>query len=220
MIRVLLVPTLLLVTICSGEERVMLSAESWQSPDGLVGLTIDKDYVAVQKERLKRHPMYFWAGEAKPLSDAEAEAYGALNERLHQEMGRVSKEHFADTPIPKELQDNDHPWFTPFTYQNYDWYGPSYECYIVVIGKYIDSSLIKRFQTLLTKDHRDWCIQVVVSESFEFESGHEIAIFSDQVILQAETAATLGIPTDRQCHAAIAPAELPTTECAGTNSRE
>lgn len=164
--------------------------------DQLTGLIVHDDSSLIEKAHLKRHPRhrsYIPASEVKPLTDSEADAYEALNQKLHDGLRAVSKMHFKDTPVPKALKKDN--YFTPFTYQNYDWYGPSYECYIMVIGAYVTPELLKKFQALLVDDLRDWCIRVVVSESYAFDNDHEIAIFSDQVLVPLSAAKALGIPT-------------------------
>jgi hypothetical protein len=163
----------------------------------LKGWTVDDDDSLVEKAHLKRHPRhcsYIPISEVKPLTDAEAEAYDKLNQRLHDELRRASKEYFESTPIPPDLQREHDPYFTHFTYQNYDWYGPSYECYIVVLGEYLTADLLERFQSLLVGEYEDWCVQVVVSKSRDFDNDYEVAVFSDQIIVPTDAAKALGAP--------------------------
>ena len=182
--------TLLVFVGCSTDGR-------WQNIDNLKGWTVTEESGLVESAHRRRHPrhcLYIPVFEVKPLSEAEAEAYGELNERMHEELRRVSKEHFANTPVPAQLQKDRDPYFTHFTYHNYDWYVPTYECYIVVIGDYLSAELMQKCQSLLVGDYHDWCIQVVVSESNEFEHDHEIAVFSDQIIVSTQAADFLGVP--------------------------
>ncbi|PHS04751.1 MAG: hypothetical protein COA78_16145 [Blastopirellula sp.] len=172
--------------------------QRWTSLHTLKGWTVSKEYeLIIEKAHLKQHPQhwsYIPASKVRSLTETEAEIYDHLNEKLHDELRRVSKEHFASTPVPPELQKDSEPYLTPFTYQNYDWYGPSYECYIVVIAEYISADLLRKFQMLLEGDHQDWCIQVISSETPDFDNGHEIAIFSDLIVVPSAAAESMDIP--------------------------
>lgn len=182
----------------------MSPVERWTAIDGLQGWRLCSDVVefeeSVKAAHLKRHPRhdsYIPISETKRLTEAEGEEYDRLNRQLHEEMRRVSHEYFADVPVPKELREErgDETYFTPFTYQNYDWYGPSYECYFVVLMGYISADLLKELQLLLHGDHADWCIRVIGSDGLDFDSDHDIAVFSDAVFVPADDAQVMQIPS-------------------------
>ena len=154
---------------------------------------------AVTQAHLKRHPLhdsYVPLGERQRLTQAEQQAYGRLNHNLHEELRRASHEHFDAIPVPDQIQEErgDEWYFTPFTYQNYDWYGPNYECYIAVLADYISAELLRKFQSLLHGDYEDWCIQVVGSDDLRFDNDHEIAIFSDEVLVPATDPLAITLP--------------------------
>jgi hypothetical protein len=189
-----LILILLVLSGCSSEKQ--MTNNKWDTANQLTGFIVHDDYSLIEKAHRKRHPRhcsYIPLNEVKPLTDAEADEYGTLNEKLHDALREVSKEHFKNTPIPDSLKTEDQPYFTHFTYQNYDWYGPTYECYIGVIGDYVSADLLKKFQALLVDDFRDWCIQVVISKSHDFNNDSEIAIFCDQVLVPVSAAKILGI---------------------------
>jgi hypothetical protein len=173
----------------------MSSEKKWASLDSLKGWTVANEPAAlVEQAHLKRHPQhtnYIPGSEVKRLSEAESEAYDHLNLKMHDELRRVSQEHFAHTPVPQELHQKD-PYFTPFTYQNYDWYGPTYECPIAVITDYISADLLQKFQSLLQGEYQDWCILVLASDTPDFENTYEIGIFSDQIIVPQAAADSMG----------------------------
>jgi hypothetical protein len=160
----------------------------------------NEEQVANAKKRaaLARHPHHHShvpISAARKLSDAEADVYAELNNRLHDQMTEVARAHFRgvaaptayaaggrDTSFQEEIG-------TLFTYQNLDWYGPSYEGYIAVLDGYISSDLLIAFQSLLVNDFSDWCIVVVPSPDINFgDDGREIAIFSNQILLSTTTA--------------------------------
>src|SRR5262249_45028854 len=85
-------------------------------------------------------------------------------------------------------------YFTPFTYQNYDWYGTSCECWIVVLTDFVSSDLLHQFQSLLVGEYRDWCIRVAGADDASFGADHEIAVFSDQAIVSTEDAVAFEAP--------------------------
>jgi hypothetical protein len=47
---------------------------------------------------------------------------------------------------------------------------------------------------LLRDDYRNWCIRVVGSDTLDFASDHEVAVFSDQILLDKATQAAMQIP--------------------------
>lgn len=183
----------------------MPTNQRWGNLHALIGWTVQAEdgSDSVRDAHLKRHPRhcsYIPHVDVKPLNESEANKYGILNERMHEELRRVTKEHFAGTPAPPGVDPKQWPaeYFTPFTYQNYDWYGPTYECYIGVRTDYISPDLLRKFQLLLTGEFKDWCIQVVASETPDFGNDFEIAVFSDQVIIPFNAVNDLGIPTSVQ----------------------
>jgi hypothetical protein len=154
---------------------------------------------AIQRAHLRRHPNHYSfqpISQVKPLSPSEAEKYGNLNEQLHEELRRVSHEIFDNVAVPKTFTKSrrEESYFTPFTYQNYDWYGPSYEVYICVVTDFISSDVLARFQSLLKGPHEDWCIVVAGSDSDVFDPKYEIHLFSDEVITTEDDAAALQVP--------------------------
>lgn len=166
----------------------------WSAINELKGWTVCADFgEAVKLAHLKRnpkHPSYIPISQVVRLSKPDEERYGKLNETLHQSMRSLSKRHFAGIPVPAELQKEigDESYFTPFTYQNYDWYGPSNECYIAVLTDYVSADLLRQIQALLVDDYRDWCIRVIGSDKTNFDADHEIAVFSDQVLVSVKDA--------------------------------
>jgi hypothetical protein len=185
---------------CSAQDPGLSPEQRWPSLNQLSGWTmcIDLDE-AVEEAHLKRHPnhvAYVPVSSVNPLADAEVEEYGRLNQALHEQLRSLSHEHFASVPIPAEIREKrgDETYFTPFTYQHYDWYGPTYECYIAVLADYISADLLARFQSLLRSEYRDWCIVVVASEDLDFDTDHEIAVFSDQVLVPVSAIEALSIP--------------------------
>jgi hypothetical protein len=184
---------------CSTKDSTMTTNQRWANSHTLIGWVVELDGQsdAVRNAHLKRHPRhssYIPHVDVKPLSESEANEYDRLNAKMHEEIRRVSKEHFADTPPPSDV--DPHHWlaeyFTPFTYQNTDWYGPSYECYVCVRTDYISADLLRKFQSLLIGEFKDWCIQVVASNTPEFANDHEIAVFSDQIIVPSRAAVAIG----------------------------
>lgn len=179
----------------------MTSDQRWANIHTLIGWTVaDNDSGdLVEIAHLTRHPhhcSYIAISEVKPLSESEADEYGRLNQEMHEHLTRVSKEHFSGVPAPPGVDANH--WlaqcFTPFTYQNTDWYCASYECYISVRTDYVSADLLRKFQALLSGGFRDWCIQVVGSDTEEFANDHEIAVFSDQIIVPMSSAMAFGVP--------------------------
>jgi hypothetical protein len=158
---------------------------------------------AVKTAHLKRHPKhdsYVSINERKSLTQAEQEAYGRLNHNLHEALRRVSREHFDGVPVPDWIEEEQgaESVFTPFTSQNYDWYSPSYECYILVLADYMSAELLRKFQALLQGEYADWCIQVVGSDDLRFDNDHEIAIFSDEVLVRDTDPLAMTLPKGHQ----------------------
>lgn len=181
-------------------DRAMSSNVRQSESDGVLGWTLCEDYSEwndrVEASHLARHSYhesYVPNNKRQPLIEWwQSRGYDSLNSRLHDELLRVSKEHFAETPVPSQLQDDrGYVPFTPFTYQNTDWYGASFECCIVVIGEYVSLDLLRKFQSLLRNEYRGWCIQVAVSGTPDFGADHEVAVFSDQILIVAESAESL-----------------------------
>jgi len=151
---------------------------------------------------LSRHRdscIYRPAGD--PPAPHDVDKYSRLNECLHDEMTAVARAHFKDMPV-----DDDYPESggvdadflqsigTAFTYQNQDWYGPTYECPIKVLIRYLSATLIANLQRLLTAELEKWCIVVVLCEDSTFDDGDHIYVFSDQVLLDRNAAALLELP--------------------------
>jgi hypothetical protein len=186
---------------CSEKETPMPTDQRWGNMHSLKGWTIQAVNTPdlIEHAHLKRHPkhwVYTPISESKPLSVAQAEEYASLNEKLHAELKRVSKEHFANTTPPPDV-DPKHwlaEYYTPFTYQNEDWYGPSYECYLGVRTDYVSAELLRKLQALLTGDFQDWCIQISASNTPDFSDDYALAIFSDQVIVPSKAAKAFKVP--------------------------
>ncbi len=183
-----------------GEESPMSTDRRWSTIHELKGWLVCRDFAdAVKTAHLKRHPRhnsYIPTSEARRLTDEQGAAYGRLNNQLHEELRRVSREYFKDVPVPKEIKRKRalESYFTPFTYQNYDWYGPSYECYVGVLKDYVSAELLRRFQFLLRDEYQDWCIRVVGSNDATFDHDHDIAVFSDQVLMPVGSTDAFQVP--------------------------
>jgi hypothetical protein len=146
---------------------------------------------------LSRNPnncLYRPAGD-RGLYDKQK--YGRLNGRLHDNMEATARKHFKDVLItddyPQGGVDSDflQSIGTAFTYQNSDWYGPSYECYIGVLCSYLSATLLIEFQHLLVGDLAKWCIVVVLCQDSSFGEGPFIYLFSDQALIDPDAAALL-----------------------------
>ncbi len=185
---------------CDGEDPVISTDARWSAIHKLKGWSVCRDFGdAVKAAHLKRHPRhdsYIPISETRRLTEEESPAYGPLNNQLHEELRRVSREFFNDVPVPKEIKGKRslESYFTPFTYQNYDWYSPSYECYVCVLTDYVSADLLRRFQLLLRGEFQDWCIRVGGSNDIRFHTDYEIAVFSDQVLVPASSADAMGVP--------------------------
>ena len=190
----------------------------WANVEQLRGWRIletneDLQATQVDAERIRHtdNPVYqayrrAWA-EGHPenlgLSKEQSQGYLRLNHELHEKIMKVVREHFKDTPLPAEYAaTNTDPerWRsigTPFTYQNYDCYAPTYECYVAVLKNYISADLLKSLQNILTDEHRDWCVVVSSCEDISFGDGGDeqaVVIYSDQVLVKKDVAAALGVP--------------------------
>jgi hypothetical protein len=177
----------------------MSSSDRWRALPQLKGWTICRDFErAVEQAHRKRHPKhdsYVPSSERRQLTEAESKRYDRLNEWLHEQLRKESKKHFKSVPVPTWVQEKrgDETLFPPFTYQNLDWYGPSYECYIVVLADFISADLLRRFQLLLHDTLEDWCIRIVGSKDVDLDDDYELAVFSDQILLTRTVANALQI---------------------------
>ncbi|WP_145447912.1 hypothetical protein [Gimesia panareensis] len=172
----------------SAESQAMPSASSrrWVTLDQVAGLqfvedSYDHESIELAGKRRHENPDL----DLADMSEAEIKRYGELNGLLHRKMEECVNNHFRDTPVPEILQKEGlaDKTVSPFTYQNWDWYGPSYECYLVVWEDALSSKLLIELQSLLTGDHRDWCIVVCTTRQTDFETNHEIGVFSDEVLI-------------------------------------
>lgn len=180
--------------------------DRWSNRSLIRGMQVfdsSEDFSAAKKKAvLSRKPdndLYQPAGKAPVPYDQDE--YGLLNNQLHEKMTATAREHFKDTPVS-----DDDPRFrgvdiefrqsigTAFTYQNLDWYGPTYECYIGVLDEYLSATLLVAFQRLLVAEFEDWCIVVVLCEDSSFGEGDEIYLFSDQALLTQDAATVLQLP--------------------------
>jgi hypothetical protein len=179
------------------------SADRWANIDQLRGfqkLYVD-DLSRIQRDAvLARHPsnrMYF---DDVPMTDAEKDEYDRLNMSLHEKIRDAARGYFRDTPLPIEYQRRrKDPTFlqqigTAFTYQDPDWYGPTYEVYVAVLERYVSAELLRGFQNLLVAELRDWCIVVCTSLDVDFDHQYDIILFSDHVLIQKGVADLIGIP--------------------------
>lgn len=177
------------------ESQAMQSESSrWSTLGEVAGLrTVEDryDHESIASACKRRHPDS--ETSVRDMSAAEIERYGQLNELLHEKLEACVKSHFRNVPVPDVLKNEGVPGVadTPFTYQNWDWYGPSYECYIVVWEDALSSNLLIELQSLLTGDHRDWCIVICTAQDADFETNHEIGVFSDEVLIPLEAIADL-----------------------------
>ena len=119
---------------------------------------------------------------------------------LHEKIRDAARDYFRDTPLPIEYQRRrKDPTLlqqigTAFTYQNPDWYGPTYEVYVGVLARYLSTDLLLAFQNLLVGEHGGWCIVVYACQDIDFEGQYEIILFSDHALIQKGVADLLGIP--------------------------
>jgi hypothetical protein len=58
----------------------------------------------------------------------------------------------------------------------------------------MSAELLGKFQSLLHGEYEDWCIQVVGSDDPRFDFDHEIAIFSDEVLVPARDFLAISLP--------------------------
>lgn len=172
----------------------------WATLGQLKGLRIvgdSQNYDSIAYAGVRRHPHHsskITLDEIQPLSDAEHERYSELNGQLHKKLLATVQSHFRGTPVPEILRDACGSG-TPFTYQNWDWFGPSYECYLVVWEDSVSSSLLCKLQLLLAGDFDDWCIMVCTTQKTDFDTNHEIAIFKNEVLIPQPAASDLKIDT-------------------------
>ena len=179
------------------------SADRWENIDQLRGLQklyLD-DLSRIQRDAvLARHPANCMYSGDLPMTEAEKDEYDRLNMSLHKGIRDAARYYFRDTPLPIEYQRRrKDPTFlqqigTAFTYQNPDWYGPTYEVYVAVLERYVSAELLRRFQDLLVAEHQDWCIVVCTCERIDFDHQYDIILFSDHVLVQKGVADLLGIP--------------------------
>lgn len=108
--------------------------------------------------------------------------YGELNDLLHSAIERAAVYEFGDDA-------------RYFAYQNWDWYGPSYECYVNVTSDRLTQELLEAFQKGLVGLLKDWIIVVKVFRNVEDASTEqgEIVIFSDKILLLRETYDATGL---------------------------
>jgi hypothetical protein len=173
--------------------RAVCEAEDWEfcadDGDGLPSI-VDE----VMRTRHANNPLF----DKRNLSDQERNEYGRLNGVLHDRMTETARRLFRDTPLPDEYTagNYDSEWTrrigTPFTYQNSDWYGPTYECYIAVLHEYLSTEFVSQLQKLLVNELENWCIVLGTASDLAFDADEAMRIYSDQVI-DAHTAEIAGI---------------------------
>jgi hypothetical protein len=161
---------------------------------------------AVTVRHTENNPLYRLGPKNKwgslNLTAVQKEEYTRLNNRLHERILGASKSHFRGAGMPpeydgniEEFQRNDWKLRCPFTYQNRDWYGPSFECCVAVLENHISAKLILAYQNVLTDEFRDWCVVVGGCAGIDFgDEGEDFYVYSDEVIISAATAKALGVP--------------------------
>lgn len=176
----------------------------WADLQDIRGLRVLASYDdlsdAVKEAVLTRNPkncMYQPVDQTPPYN---GEAYAERNELLHERMTAAARTYFKDTSIDDDYPGEADTDFleeigTPFTYQNGDWYQPTYECYIGVLLPYVSSAFLLALQRLLTAEFGDWCIVVVLCEDSSFGDGEEVYLFSDQALLDLDAAELLQLPS-------------------------
>lgn len=203
-LKVIVVLIALVTFACLILSTSLFLDDRWTRIDQLKGWKVYPDIEdAIKRAHLKRHPKhdnYTPESQIVPLTPSETTTYGKLNEKLHERLRILSHKHFANVSVPKDIQEEngDETYFTPFTYQNYDWYGPTYECYFIVFTDYISADLLHQIQLLLKDEYQDWCIRVIGSDELDFDTDHDIAVFSDQILVTVNTARVLNVPKDHR----------------------
>ncbi|MFT5323418.1 MAG: hypothetical protein ACI8P0_001267 [Planctomycetaceae bacterium] len=139
---------------------------------------------SLMKSRHANNPVF----ENRELTELQESEYDDLNQLLHSRMTEVAREHFCDVPLPLEYESQgewavEFAWKigTPFTYQNLDWYGPTYECFITILESYVSSTLVNRFQQQLCDVLTDWGIVVCSADDTSFDPREVIHIYGDRV---------------------------------------
>ncbi len=130
----------------------------------------------------QRHPGINRPSFEQTLTDSHLNNYGRLNEALHSKIQAAAIEQFGDDA-------------QYVTYQNWDWYGPNYECYVSVINDHLTTEFVDRLQGLLRGDLETWAIVVKLWGDFydAGTEGGEIVIVSDDVLLERKWYALSGL---------------------------
>jgi len=152
----------------------------------------DDEVSALQKELMLQRSPDIWtyaSPQQNNQTPAQVRAYDALNSKLHEKIASVLLKHFSDHPIPEAEKDRDADWLRDreryefYTHQNWDWYGPSQECYVVVLASEIDMELVKSLQSLLQGEYANWEIVLIGSNDFRMDNDYELVLFSDAIIV-------------------------------------
>ena len=125
----------------------------------------------------KRHPGVNSRSYRERFTDAELDEYDQLNEKLHTAIRNAAVQQFGETGA-EEL-----------TYQNWDWYGPSFECYVGVINGHLTSDFLMHLQAILKGEFEHWIIVAKLWGDFmdAATEGEEVVIFSDRVLFLRES---------------------------------
>jgi hypothetical protein len=131
----------------------------------------------------RRHPGVIDAKYGDSFTEEDNARYDKLNERLHRAIQKVAIKQFGRKGAEE------------YTYQNWDWYGPSYQCYVSVIRGHLGPEFLTRLHALLCGDFKEWAIVVRMWGDFmEADTeGGEVYIYSDEVVLLQSTCAETGL---------------------------
>ncbi len=152
----------------------------------------DSSFSETQKRLMLKRCPNIWTyatPQTNNMSPDETERYNALNTGLHEQLAATFEDHFARHPIPNYYLDKNDPWLAErkkydfYTHQNWDWFGPSQECYAAILTNEITMPLLRRLQLLLVDAYADWEIVVIASDDHRMDHGPEIAVFSDTILI-------------------------------------
>jgi len=152
----------------------------------------DREVAVLQKQMMLQRCPDIWTYASPQRSNqtpAQVSEYNALNSKLHEKIASVLQAHFSEHPIPEAEKDRDTEWLRDreryefYTHQNWDWNGPSQECYVVVLASEISLALVKSLQSLLQDEYADWEIILIASKDSRMDNDYELVLFSDAIIV-------------------------------------